>query len=211
MGLTTILRGFKAPIAVLDHFLASNGVEETFGIPPSLARVPGSKIPPVDPQSAFLREKLAASGDANPTARIFIPHRRGQIRSTYAYVAYAFVMVFSQRLINLAADLPEKAPPGFTELRREILGFAPGGGGGDEALLQVTGIRGREGEDPSSFLYVVLTDEREFPRTRTFMRESDLRCEHCTVVFDDWIDLQHHRTDAHGVEIKIPNFLPDDM
>lgn len=33
-------------------------------------------------------------------------------------------MVFGQRKINLAVDLPDQAPLGYAELRREILGFA---------------------------------------------------------------------------------------
>ncbi|KAK3937998.1 hypothetical protein QBC46DRAFT_441738 [Diplogelasinospora grovesii] len=211
MGLTTILRGFKVPIAVLDRFLKSNGVEETWGFPPSLLPIPGSNGSPMDPQSAFLRAKLAAAGDTNSLARIFVPHRQGQARSTHAYVAYTYVMVFGQRKINLAADLPDRAPPGFAELRREILGFAEEGEPGEEALLQVAGMQGGEGEDPASLLFVVLTDEREFPLARPFMRESDLHCDHCAAVFEDWINLQYHRRDTHGVEMTGFTFLPNDL
>ncbi|KAK4233795.1 hypothetical protein C8A03DRAFT_47736 [Achaetomium macrosporum] len=206
MGLTAILRGFKVPIAVLDRFLVSNGVEETYGIPPSLLRVPGSSVPPLDPQATFLRAKLAAAGDANSTARIFIPQKQGQAPSSYGYVAYAYVMVFSQRRIDLAGELPDQAPPGFAELRREILACAEEG---EQALLQVAGMHGGEGEDDASLLYIVLTDEREFPFSRPFMRESDLRCDHCAAVFDHWFDLQDHRSDVHGV--KVLNLLPDDF
>lgn len=149
MGLTTILRGFKAPIAVLNRFLVSNGVEETYGIPPSLLRVPGSSVPPLDPQATFLRAKLAAAGDANSTTRIFIPQKQGQASSSYGYVSYAYVMVFGQRRIDLAAALPDQAPPGFPELRREILACAEEG---EQALLQVAGMHGGEGEDDASLL-----------------------------------------------------------
>ena len=38
MGLITLLRGFKVPIAVLDRFLESHGVEATERIPPHLFR-----------------------------------------------------------------------------------------------------------------------------------------------------------------------------
>ncbi|KAK3983930.1 hypothetical protein QBC44DRAFT_30915 [Cladorrhinum sp. PSN332] len=65
-----------------------------------------SPAPQLDPQSAFFRAKLATS-DPDPASleavRLFIPHRRGRARSAYGYVAYAFVMVFGQRHIDLAA------------------------------------------------------------------------------------------------------------
>jgi hypothetical protein len=78
-------------------------------------------------------------------------------------------MVFGQRKINLAADLPDRAPPGFAELRREILGFAEEG---EEPLLQVAGMQGEEeGEDPASSLFIVLNDNRDFPFARPFVPE----------------------------------------
>jgi hypothetical protein len=60
-------------------------------------------------------------------------------------------------------DLPDRAPPGFAELRDEILGFAEGGEG---ALLQAEGIQDEAREDPTSSLFIVLADEREFPFAR---------------------------------------------
>ena len=85
MGLITLLRGFKVPIAVLDRFLVAYGVEETYGIAPRLE--PGPLAPLLDPQSAFLRARLAAAGTASTSyppspaldgVRLFIPNRRGQ-------------------------------------------------------------------------------------------------------------------------------------
>ncbi|KAL2146792.1 hypothetical protein VTI28DRAFT_2273 [Corynascus sepedonium] len=115
-------------------------------------------------------------------------------------------MVYGQRMIDLARELPNQAPPGFAELRREILGFAEEG---EEALLRVAGMQGAEGEDDTSLLFIVVTDEREFPLERTFMRQSDLRCDHCTTVFDYWFDLLYHQRDVHGVEIR--HSLPVDL
>jgi hypothetical protein len=82
-----------------------------------------------DPHSAFLRTKLAATpaGAAdthNQHTRIFIPNREGSAMSTHAYVSYASVIVFCQRQIDVAGELPDKTPPGFAELRSEILGLA---------------------------------------------------------------------------------------
>ena len=88
-----------------------------------------------------------------------------------------------------------------------------------------------EGEDPASLLFVVMADDREYPYRGPFMRDvsflflsprrksltnlmplplqSDLPCRDCSTLFESWVDLQTHRKDAHGVEIK--NVLPDDL
>ncbi|KAH6842965.1 hypothetical protein B0I37DRAFT_383312 [Chaetomium sp. MPI-CAGE-AT-0009] len=211
MGLITLLRGFKVPIAVLDRFLVAHGVEETYSIAPRLE--PGPLAPPLDPQSAFLRARLAAAGTASTSSppraaldgvRLFIPNRRGQADPTYAYVSHAFVMVFSQRHVDLAAELPERAPPGFAALRRDVLACASGA---DEAagLLRAAGMVG----DAESELFVLFTEDREFPLKRPFVRESDLRCELCAGQFETWSALQVHRVEAHGVTVDNP--LPDDL
>src|SRR5687768_15946846 len=62
MGLTVILCGFKVPIAVLDRFLASNGVIATNGIPPLPFYLPGKCATVLDPQSACLRARLVQAG-----------------------------------------------------------------------------------------------------------------------------------------------------
>ncbi|KAH6847631.1 hypothetical protein B0I37DRAFT_354352 [Chaetomium sp. MPI-CAGE-AT-0009] len=171
MGLTTILRGFKVPITILDRFFESNGIMQTWGFPPRYNRppLPGADRPALDPQSAFLRTKLAATGGGGADTRIFIPNRQGQARSTHAYVAYTYIMVFGQRQIDLAVDLPDRAPPGFAGLRSEILGFAREG---EDGLLQVAGMQGGEQDDPSTVLFIVVTDDREHPFSGPFMRES---------------------------------------
>ena len=178
MGLITLLRGFKVPIAVLDRFLIAHGVEETYGIAPQLE--PGPLAPPLDQHSAFFRARLTAtSSDAASLGgvRLFIPNRRGQAAPAYAYVSHAFVMVFCQRHVDLAAELPERAPPGFAELRRDVLACA------DEAdeqagLLRAAGmVPPCDGADPGtgtgaeSELFVLLTEDRGFPLRRPFVRE----------------------------------------
>ncbi|KAG7285415.1 hypothetical protein NEMBOFW57_010042 [Staphylotrichum longicolle] len=166
MGLTTILRGFKVPITILDRFYESNGVTPTFGYPPTYNRVlllPGDvdDFSIQDPHSAFLRAKLtaAAADTRSQNTLVFIPNRQSMAMSTHAYVSYAYVMVFAQRQIDVAGELPDKAPAGFAELRKEILGFATE----EEAeLLRVAGMQPAgetEGQDPASMLFIVVTDE----------------------------------------------------
>ncbi|KAK4033645.1 hypothetical protein C8A01DRAFT_19433 [Parachaetomium inaequale] len=209
MGLTTILRGFKIPVAVLDRFLESNGVMQTWGYPPKYDRLPlpGSDRPTLDPQSAFLRTKLAATAAGGANTRIFIPNREGMAQSTHAYVAYVYVMVYGQRQIDVAAELPDRAPPGFAELRSEVLAFATEG---EEELLHVAGMQGGEGQDPSSLLFIVVTDKQEYPFKGPFMRESDLRCDECGTVYEDWLVLRRHQMDIHGAKIT-RDTLPDDL
>ncbi|KAK4095891.1 hypothetical protein N658DRAFT_459610 [Parathielavia hyrcaniae] len=199
MGLVTLLRGFKVPIAVLDRFLAAHDVQETEHIPPYLFPPhlfrgrdgTSASTPQLDPQSAFFRARLAAS-NPDPASleavRLFIPHRRGQDRSAYGYVAYAFVMVFGQRYVDLAIELPEQAPPGFAALRREVLGAGLASG------CWYTRPGGRE---------------RVFCSTHRATR-SDLRCEQCAAEFETWSALHVHRSELHGVDI-MSNPLPDDL
>ncbi len=151
MVLITLLRGFKAPTAALDRFLSRHGVDPTEGIPPHLFRpsdFPTPPGPPLDPPSAFFRARLAAP-HPNPdpasleAVRLFVPQRRGWPRSTHAHVAYAFVMVLGQRHVEPGAELPEEAPPGFAELRRDVLVCAAAGEEDDE--MHVAGMQGGNG------------------------------------------------------------------
>jgi hypothetical protein len=78
-------------------------------------------------------------------------------------------MVLGQRQIKLAAELPDRPPAGFGELRNEILGFAVEE---EQGLLKVRGMQpDEEGDDPASLLFVVVTDDREYPYHEPFMRE----------------------------------------
>jgi hypothetical protein len=158
MGPITVLRGFNVPVAILDRFFEANRVEPTEGYPPFYHR---SKL---DAGLKFPRERLhAAAGDTK--TRIFIPQLRGELQSTYAYVAYASVMVYAQRQLEPAEELPDRAPPGFAELRSEILGHADGG---DQETLQVGRLEEGDG-DPAAALFVVVDEEgpysfQVFPR-----------------------------------------------
>lgn len=174
VGPITVLRGFKIPVAILDRFLEANNAEPTYGNPPWYHRTE------LDAGSWFLRDKLdaAAAGagaggtiTTNNNTRIFIPQMRGELDSTYAYVAFAWVMVYAQRKIELADELADRAPPGFAELRREMLGYADGGS--DVEMLRVRRLEegGGEGggEDPAAALFVVVAEQRmysfqHFPR-----------------------------------------------
>ncbi|KEY69375.1 hypothetical protein S7711_08131 [Stachybotrys chartarum IBT 7711] len=62
MTLTTVLRGFKVPVAVLDAFLAANGLDETFGYP--------SLDPDASGISALLRTKMGTGG-SNACVKVF--------------------------------------------------------------------------------------------------------------------------------------------
>lgn len=64
MGLVTILRGFKAPVVVLDHFLEANYVKPTYGDTPSYHHKP-------DDRSKFLRTELNAIAEI----QVVIPQR----------------------------------------------------------------------------------------------------------------------------------------
>jgi hypothetical protein len=76
-------------------------------------------------------------------------------------------MVFSQRHVQLATELPECAPPGFAALRRDVLAYASDA---EEAagLLRAAGMVGGGAE---SELFVLFTEDREFPLKRPFVRE----------------------------------------
>lgn len=117
-GSTTLLRGFKVSIAVLDAFLAANCVPETFGTPPFYRDHPDN-----DSISKLLHSKiLAFGGSANATRfRVVIPSRAPYNASRVAYVTYAWVTVFAHREVDLDKDLPAEVPEGFEELRQEVL------------------------------------------------------------------------------------------
>lgn len=80
MSVTTVLRGFKVLLPVLDAFLLANSIWETetlcAGIPPSYKEDP-------DSVSTLLRSKVGA-GDTK--TRVFIPYRMGLDAAECAYV-----------------------------------------------------------------------------------------------------------------------------
>jgi hypothetical protein len=152
MGLPTVIRGFKIPVAILDRFLEVNRVEPTLGYPPYYNR------PELDAGSVFLRAKVDAIAGSHNKTRIFMPQKEGQSHATYAYVAYAWVMVDAQYKLDLLEDLPDRAPPGFAELRSELLGYADGG---ELETFQVKRLDEGPG-DPTAALFVIVNDERYY-------------------------------------------------
>ncbi|KAH6839574.1 hypothetical protein B0I37DRAFT_386757 [Chaetomium sp. MPI-CAGE-AT-0009] len=196
MGVTTILRGFKIPIAILDRFLEANSVVATYGYPPFYDQ------PELDAGSIFLRAKVDAVAGQTKT-RIFVPRKEGQIASTYAYVAYAWVMAYAQRQLDLPEDLPDRAPPGFADLRREILSYA---NDGQEETLQVKRLE-EEQKDPTAALFIVVADTREYP-LGLYPRKSDMRCDRCDEAnFEEWNQRDAHRVEVHGcVHPDLPEF-----
>lgn len=125
LGSTTLLRGFKVSIPLLDAFLAANCVPETFGTPPfyrdhpdhdSISKLLCSKI-------AGFAEGLAVDKDR---FRVLIPSRAPYNVSRVAYVTYAWATVYAHREVDLETDLPAEVPAGFEELRQEILSQGDG-------------------------------------------------------------------------------------
>ncbi|KAK4238520.1 hypothetical protein C8A03DRAFT_15017 [Achaetomium macrosporum] len=180
MVLATVLRGFKIPLIMLNRFLDVNGEAHIDN------KYLSDDLSDFDDAAALLSTKLGH--DTN--IRIFIPHLEDHDESEYVYVAYAWVTAYAQRKIDMARELPDTPPPGFAELRHEILE--------EESLLQVEGCRGQEGEDISAALYVIVAEDTKFPVWKPFLRDSDLKCALCEQTVDDWHDLQDHRIVFHG-------------
>jgi hypothetical protein len=154
MGVTTVLRGLRVPVAALDGFLKANGLMPTFGDP--LIYSP----PELDPASKLIRTKL---GDDNVDSRtrLLIPSRRGQSSSDVAYIAYDWIAVLAQRQLNLAEELLDWPPPGFAELRDEIMRFADDGGFGS----------GQYKVEDLSGLFVIIDDYACFSLTEPYLRK----------------------------------------
>lgn len=144
MVVVTLLRGLKVFVSTLDAFLAANGVDETYGAP-SFTEDHLEK----DAISALLHAKLGADADPQRMARVIIPQRKDMNRSSVAYVAYTWVMVFAHRQIKLDADLPADPPATFETLCREILEFSHG----DAESVSGEGTVG---------LFLVSTDEGKY-------------------------------------------------
>ncbi len=151
MTVTAVLRGCKVPVAVLDRFLVANGLMETAGYAPFYG-------PDLDNVSQLLRAKM---GSRDNKTRLFIPYRMGRHQSTFAYIAYAWVFVYSQRKLHLADELPDSAPEGFAKLRNEIMAFAAEGGEGQPL----------QDEEDLAGIFVVVTDERSFYFKEPFVRK----------------------------------------
>lgn len=142
MSTTAVLRGFKVPLPVLNTFLLANNIDESerlcSGIP--------SFYDEVDEVTTLLRNKVG-SGDTK--TRVFVPSRMSFHRASEAYIAYDWIVVFAQRRLG-PGDLADTPPPGFEELRREVLSHADGVESlADDARYQ-------------NAVHVVITDEQVY-------------------------------------------------
>lgn len=125
LGSTTLLRGFKVSITILDAFLAANCVPETFGTPPFYRDHPDH-----DSISKLLHSKITDLGGTaeRERFRVMIPSRAPYNSSRVAYITYCWATVYAHREIDLEHDLPAEVPDGFEDLRQEILSSGDGVG-----------------------------------------------------------------------------------
>jgi hypothetical protein len=149
--LTTILRGFKLPLTVLNRFLEANGLELLEGDRPAFA----SDYRNLDEVSQLLRAKV---GVDDTKTRLFIPYRMPHPKSDFAYVAYDWVMVYAQREVDLA----DEAPPGFANLRDEIMAFA------NESDAEQLRLMGQGRVDA---MFVIVNDEERIRFVEPYLRK----------------------------------------
>ncbi|KAG6368949.1 hypothetical protein INS49_003167 [Diaporthe citri] len=98
-----IIRGLKARVPVLDRFLNANGVDETYGLAPFYDVDP-------DKRSRLLRSKF---GGGDTRTRIFVPSNLSHNETNFAYVAWAWEMIYAQKEILLDQQLPTNPPTGW--------------------------------------------------------------------------------------------------
>ncbi|KAK7741834.1 hypothetical protein SLS53_004899 [Cytospora paraplurivora] len=202
--LITVLRGFKVRTSTLDNFLIANGhpngiQTETF---PPIYKYDYDNGVATDEISEVLRAKVRAaaaaasmpsnSGTAINTTGILlvVPSVEGHTDSAWSYVSYSYAQVYAQRHIT-AEDPSEQVPPGFQELRQEVLGHSSVPDHGDEGLLG---------------LYVVATKERAglVPAgLRERYKELPIRCDGCEETFNSWSQRQWHRNTIHGTDEEL--------
>ncbi|ROV99916.1 hypothetical protein VMCG_06168 [Cytospora schulzeri] len=206
-GSTTLLRGFKISVAVLDVFLAANGVDRTYGTPPFYKDHPEN-----DPISGLLYTRVTqAGGTADKNRfRVMIPSHEGHDNSTVAYVTWTWATVFAHREIDLDRDLPGEVPVGFEELRKEILSCGeniPEGEGGripDEGKVGLYMVHTYDSR--GSFRPKVLDDRR------VLLGKVPQYCDQCDAVFEEPSDAfdqrRLHLIEIHGFE-RGRNPLPD--
>lgn len=136
-----IIRGLKVRVPVLDRFLDANGVDMTYGLAPFYDVDP-------DEQSRLLRSKV---GGGDTRTRIFVPDKRGHNETNFAYVAWAWEMVYAQKEILLGQQLPMDPPMGWAAVKDEILSF----GHNTDSSWEAAG-HGKMG------LFIVVSDERPY-------------------------------------------------
>lgn len=121
-----LLRGFKVPVPVFDRFLEANGLMPTEGNSPfyDAGLREGAHSGVRDDATLLLRSKM---GNGDTKTRWFVPIRRNYGDPASVYVAYDWIFVFAQRKINLAEELPDKAPPGFQSCGGKLWHLRPEG------------------------------------------------------------------------------------
>ena len=86
-SLTTVVRGFRVPMATLDRFLEANGTNGIYGYAPLYHSE-------LDSASELFRSKVSSNSNSDDNkTRLFVPYRMGQGRSSFAYVAYDWLFV----------------------------------------------------------------------------------------------------------------------
>lgn len=136
-----IIRGLKVRVTVLDRFLKANGVDKTYGIAPFYDVDP-------DKESQLLRSKV---GGGDTRTRIFVPSKRDHNATTFAYVAWAWEMVYAQKEVLLDQQLPPNPPTGWAAVQDEILSFSHD----TDSDWKAAG-HGKTG------LFIVVSDERAY-------------------------------------------------
>ncbi|KAK3937051.1 hypothetical protein QBC46DRAFT_393736 [Diplogelasinospora grovesii] len=204
---TTILRGFKVSVAVLNAFLTANGLNETEGRPQYYLHHPDK-----DEISALLYKKIvskaeaAAAGGSGSGSTVSIDKNKFRVMmpsvpgmdSFVAYVTYAWFTVYAHRELRMDEDLPAEIPTGFEELRKEILSFADPSRG----VPKSEKIGDEEGH---MGLFVVYTYgyKGEYAPLWVYERNGPFKCDQCDAVFTgiiSWNKRQEHRIKVHGVK-----------
>lgn len=136
-----IIRGLKVRVPVLDRFLNANGVDETYGLAPFYDVDP-------DKQSRLLRSRV---GGGDTRTRIFVPSKPSHNESNFAYVAWAWEMVYAQKEILLDQLLPTNPPSGWAAVKDEILSFS-----------HDTDSNWKDAGHGQTGLFIEVTDERPY-------------------------------------------------
>lgn len=144
MSITTVLRGFKVLLPILNTFLLANNINKSRMLCLGILLF----YDEVDRVTTLLRNNV---GNRDTKTRVFISSRIsvGYYLASSAYIAYEWTMVFAQRSFG-PEDLADTPPPGFEGLRREILSYADRA----ESLP--------DDERYQNAVYVVITDERVY-------------------------------------------------
>lgn len=148
-NLVTALRGFKIRTATLDKYLIDRGKP---------AGTNSATIPPYYDYDTNgnatdeISEVLRASSSISSVLFV-MPSVEGHDRSSWAYVTYSCAHIYAQRHIT-PQDPDEQVPPGFEELRQDVLKYSS-----------------RSEEDEGLMgLFVVITEARPGP-TPSELRE----------------------------------------